>query len=113
MGKTPGKDKVSLSLDLPVKYDTDVFVAGGGPAGIAAAVAAAESGASVYLAENLSCFGGMGTSALVPIFMQMTDGINFLAAGFGSRVRKMLDSEKSFSGGAHDIEALKLSLIHI
>lgn len=106
-GENSKGGSASFSLDIPVKYDTDVFVAGGGPAGAAAAVAAAESGADVYLAENLSCFGGMGTSALVPVFMQMTDGINFLAAGFGSRVKKMLDSEKSFSGGAHDIEALK------
>ena len=101
------KEIVNFSADVPVKYNVDVFVAGGGPAGIAAMVAAAESGADVYAAEALSCFGGMGTSALVPLFMQMTDGINFLAAGFGSRVKNALNSQKSFKGGAHDIETLK------
>lgn len=101
------KETVNFSADVPVKYNVDVFVAGGGPAGIAAMVAAAESGADVYAAEALSCFGGMGTSALVPLFMQMTDGINFLAAGFGSRVRDALYSQKSFKGSAHDIETLK------
>ena len=98
---------VNFSAQVPVKYDVDVFVAGGGPAGTAAAVAAAENGASVFLAESLSCFGGMGTSALVPVFMQTTDGINFLPAGFGSRVVKNLKEERSFFGFAHDIEALK------
>ena len=67
-------ETVNFSANIPVKYNVDVFVAGGGPAGIAAMVAAAESGADVYAAENLSCFGGMGTSALVPLFMQMTTG---------------------------------------
>ena len=95
-------ETVNFSENIPVRYNVDVFVAGGGPAGIAAMVAAAESGADVYAAENLSCFGGMGTSALVPLFMQMTDGINFLAAGFGSRVRDALNSQKSFKGGAHE-----------
>lgn len=40
------KEIVNFSADVPVKYNVDVFVAGGGPAGIAAMVAAAESGAA-------------------------------------------------------------------
>ncbi|MGM9647830.1 MAG: FAD-dependent oxidoreductase [Eubacteriales bacterium] len=43
---------------IPVKYSVDVFVAGGGPAGIAAAVAAARQGKRVYLAESGGSFGG-------------------------------------------------------
>ena len=50
-------ETVNFSANIPVRYNVDVFVAGGGPAGIAAMVAAAESGADVYAAENLSCFG--------------------------------------------------------
>lgn len=72
--------------ELPVRHDVDVFVAGGGPAGIAAAVAAARQGASVFLAEGQSCFGGMGTSGLIPVFMQFADGVNFLAAGIGREI---------------------------
>ena len=72
--------------DIPVRHDVDVFVAGGGPAGVAAAVAAARQGRRVFLAEGQSCLGGMGTAGLVPAFMQFGDGVNFLAAGIGHEV---------------------------
>ncbi len=71
---------------IPVKYEVDVFVAGGGPAGTAAAVTAANEGKKVFLAEWHSCFGGMSTAGLIPIFMQFDDGVNFLAGRFGRRV---------------------------
>ena len=71
---------------IPVRYDVDVFVAGGGPAGVAAAVAAARQGAQVYIAEGQACFGGMGTSGLVPAFMCFSDGEHFLADGIGREI---------------------------
>ena len=71
---------------MDVRYDVDVFVAGGGPAGVAAAVTAARNGASVYLAEAMGCFGGEGTSALVPCFCQFSDGERFLAGGIGEEI---------------------------
>ena len=72
--------------EIPVKYETDVCVVGGGPAGIAAAVAAARSGAKVFLLESQGCFGGAGTSALVPTFVSFTDGLHFMAGGIGREV---------------------------
>ena len=39
----------------------DLIVAGGGPAGVAAAVAAAESGAKTLLVEAMGELGGTGT----------------------------------------------------
>lgn len=77
---------IGYSCTIPVKYDVDVFVAGGGPAGVAAAVAAARNGCSVYLAEGQGCLGGMGTAAMVPVFMQFSDGINMVAAGIGEKI---------------------------
>jgi len=71
---------------LELRYDVDVFIAGGGPAGIAAAVAAARGGASVFLAESFGAFGGAGVSMLVPAFMQFGDGEHFLADGIGREV---------------------------
>jgi len=62
------------------------MVAGGGPAGMAAAVTAARLGADVFLAEGVSTFGGMGTAGGLPFFCRPTDGRNFLAAGFGEEV---------------------------
>ncbi len=65
---------------------SNIFVAGGGPAGVAAALAAARQGCRVFLAEAHACFGGMGTSGLVPAFMQFADGVRFLAAGIGEEI---------------------------
>ena len=52
----------------------DLVVAGGGPAGCGAAVAAARLGARVLLVEASGCLGGMGTSALVSAWSHMSDG---------------------------------------
>ena len=71
---------------IPLRYEVDVFVAGGGPAGCAAAVAAAKKGVSVYLAEAQASFGGCGTNGLVSMFMCFGDGVNFLADGIGREV---------------------------
>lgn len=99
--------EVVFQRKLRIKYDVDVFVAGGGPAGTAAAVAARSQGATVFMAEAHSCFGGMGTAGRVPVFMPVSDGVNFLPGGFGRRVLDRLAKEKSLAGPATDIEALK------
>lgn len=77
---------LEYSRTIPVRMSVDVFIAGGGPAGVAAAVTAARTGATVFLAENLGSFGGMGTSAGIPFICRPTDGIHFLAAGVGEEV---------------------------
>lgn len=89
------KPTLSYQRDLEVRYQSDVLVVGGGPAGIAAALAAARQGASVRLIEGHSCLGGMGTAGMVPAFMQFTDGVNFLAGGIG---REVLDALRKADG---------------
>jgi ribulose 1,5-bisphosphate synthetase/thiazole synthase len=54
--KTPRPDYSTL----PTLDDVDVLVAGGGPAGIGAAVGAARHGARTLVIENHSFFGGVG-----------------------------------------------------
>jgi len=63
-----------------------VFVAGGGPAGIAAGITAARQGRKVLIVESTGCFGGMGTSGLVPGFCGFGNDIEFLAGGIGAEV---------------------------
>ena len=46
---------------VPVLLDTEVLVVGGGPAGIAAAIAAARAGAHTTLLDRYGCFGGVIT----------------------------------------------------
>ena len=105
---------ISLQRDIPVRREIDVFVAGGGPAGIAAALAAAGQGAGVYAAEGHSCFGGMGTAGLVPAFMQFGDGANFLASGIGETIYERLKkdgpailNDRPFGSVSIHAEALK------
>ncbi|MCL2915868.1 FAD-dependent oxidoreductase [Shewanella corallii] len=50
--------------DLPVLADIDVLVAGGGPAGVAAAETAAASGKSTYLIEKYGFCGGAAVAGL-------------------------------------------------
>ena len=54
--------------ETPVFGEYDVVVLGGGPAGIAAAVAAARAGRSTLLVERYGFLGGMGTAAGVTNF---------------------------------------------
>ncbi len=80
-------ESVSFRRSVPLRHD---FVAGGGPAGVAAAAAAARAGRSVFLAEEQSCLGGMGTAGMVPAFMTFGDGENVLAAGIGEEILETL-----------------------
>jgi hypothetical protein len=56
------------SRETPVYGEYDVVVLGGGPAGMAAAVAAARAGRSTLLVERYGFLGGMGTAAGVTNF---------------------------------------------
>ncbi len=73
---------------IDVRYTADVLIVGGGAAGVAAAVSAARMGKKVLLCEANGCFGGMGTSGLVPAYAPFTDGENVLAAGVGLEIRQ-------------------------
>lgn len=61
-------------LDTPVKYSFDVVVAGGGFAGIAAALSARRAGAEVLLLERGFMLGGLATAGLVTIYLPLCDG---------------------------------------
>ncbi|MHB9132797.1 MAG: FAD-dependent oxidoreductase [Armatimonadota bacterium] len=92
---------VDFHRAIPLRREVDVLVVGGGPAGIAAAVAAARQGASVALVEGQACLGGMGTAGLVPYFCGNSDGVRTLAEGVWREVRTRM-----FSAGGFGPEAV-------
>ena len=59
---------------LPIKKDYDVVVAGGGVAGIAAALASARNGADTLLIEREYILGGLATAGIVTIYLPLCDG---------------------------------------
>ncbi|MCQ2427390.1 MAG: FAD-dependent oxidoreductase [Clostridia bacterium] len=61
-------------LMTPVTHRADVLVAGGGVAGIAAALAAARHGADVLLIEREFELGGLATLGLITYYLPLCDG---------------------------------------
>lgn len=93
------ENQISFQKELTVKYETDVLIAGGGPAGVAAAVMCARAqkqlGGSVLLLEQSGTFGGSSTLAGVPELMNFDDGRHFLAKGFGELICEALYGKDS------------------
>ena len=54
--------------EIPIVGEADVVVAGGGPGGILAALAAARTGARTLLIERYGFLGGMATAGLMTSF---------------------------------------------
>lgn len=70
----PGHTLREPARDIPVRYETDVLVVGGGSAGVAAAVAAARAGAEVLLVERHGYLGGLATGGLIILLLTLDDG---------------------------------------
>lgn len=67
-------DNISFSGRLTAKGNYDVAVAGGGVAGISAAIAAARRGKKVLLIEKSNILGGLATLGLINLFVPMCNG---------------------------------------
>ena len=72
--------------NLIIHENYDVIVAGGGPSGITAAVAAAREGAKTLLIEQSGQLGGMAISGLVPAWTPYSDRIRIIYGGLSKRV---------------------------
>src|SRR5690242_20879493 len=88
---------------LPIHTECDVLIVGGGPAGTAAAVAAARMGADVVLLERYNHLGGLSTGGLVIWIDRMTDwNGNHVIRGFGEEMLARLTRDKIAGPDASD-----------
>ena len=99
--------------EVPVLDEVDVLVVGGGPAGTAAAVAAARLGAHVMLVERYNHLGGLSTGGLVIWIDRMTDWQGTpVICGIGAELLDRLPADAIHGPtpsdwGSHDVEALR------
>ena len=98
--------------DLPVVGNADVVVCGGGPAGVAAALAAARKGAKTVLLEQHGCLGGIWTAGLLAYLLDVQN-----KSGIMAEIVKRMDSAggRTYAPGGkptetYDVEVMKLVL---
>ena len=91
--------------NIPVYGDYDVLVAGGGPSGLCAAVAAARNGARAALVERYGTLGGCLTIGHVgPIMGRVAPGT------LGAEILRMGEVRQPYGRVAPDLESLKTGL---
>ena len=89
---------INETLATEIKGKCEVLVAGGGIAGIAAALAAARTGADVLLLEREYSLGGLGTAGIVTIYLPLCDGMgNQVSFGIAEELLRL-----SIQHGAED-----------
>ena len=87
-----GGEIVQPQRKLTLLDETDVLVVGGGPAGVAAAIAARRAGAKVTLVERYNHFGGLWTGGLVLIVIgHMVKGPKQVCMGIGEEMMRRLE----------------------
>jgi len=108
------KALLESAREIPVVDSTDVVVCGAGPAGVAAAIAAAQTGAGVVLIENHGQLGGIWTTGLLS---WVIDAGN--KDGIMRQIAERLDGRVDVVGGRrwtgkgsmpYDVEQMKLVL---
>ena len=81
---------ITERIETKVNYECDVVVAGGGVAGISAALAAASEVARVILLEKSFMLGGLATAGIVTIYLPLCDGIgNQVSFGIAEELFRM------------------------
>ena len=86
--------------EVPVFGDYEVVVAGGGPAGIAAALAAGRAGRKTILIERYGFLGGAGTAAGLSTFCGLHSNVR------GEHVRTTRGVADDILGELHAMEGL-------
>ena len=91
----------------PVLHETEVLVVGGGPGGLAAAVAAARAGAQTTLVDRYGCFGGVITQVGVDTVAWYRREETVDLEGIGREFERRAEE---FGGGTPDVQSQSLAL---
>ena len=105
-----GRTLVESERFIPVAGSTDVLVCGGGPAGIAAALAAARSGVSVQLIEVAGCLGGVWTVGLLTKVLDAGNKSGIMSELLQEFASRGSSVAQSTDGTVYDPEVAKLVL---
>jgi len=105
-------DQLHENLNTPVAGNYDVIVAGAGPAGVSAAVAAGRHGARVLLIESNGCLGGVWTAGLLTwVFHIETSNLGGdIIERLGKRNAYVFANGSSMTNFTYDVESMKLVL---
>lgn len=101
-------DFICDSRNIPVSDTVDVLVCGGGPAGIAAAVAAGRSGAKTMLIERANCLGGTATSSLMALVNIRVECMSGFPREFFTELSKENKAGVTGKSVMWDVEAYKM-----
>ncbi len=75
------QQRFQLRRDIPVENGYDLLVAGGGPAGTVAAIAASREGLRTLLVEATGALGGMGTGGMVSSWYCLGNNVHSMVGG--------------------------------
>ena len=105
---SPGNEEKGVYLEpakeVPIVSGADVVVCGAGPAGVAAAIAAAREGAKTRLIEVNGCLGGIWTAGLLCYIIDSANKKGLMPEILRRLVAK---EDKSPSHRMHDPEVMK------
>ena len=79
---------------VPIVRRADLVVVGGGPAGIAAAVAGARNGLSVTLLERYAYLGGLASGGMVLVLDDMCNGAEISVRGICSEMVERMERHR-------------------
>jgi len=92
--------------DIRIVDEVDVVVCGAGPAGVAAALSAARSGAKTRLIEVNGCLGGVWTAGLLSNIIDYGNKTGIMQ----EILDKLDDRDARIHDGKYDVETMKLLL---
>ena len=90
-----------------VMHETEVLVVGGGPGGLAAALAAARAGAHTTLLDRYGCFGGVITQVGVDTIAWYRHEATVEAGGIGAEFERRAEE---LGGTAPDVQSMSRAL---